>query len=316
MLINNLDNPLISVIVPIFNQDKVLKTCIDSIINQSYTNIQIILINDGSTDNCAKICNQYKNKDERVLYIEQDNIGQSFTYKTGVQNSNGKYVTFVNADDNISSEMLTSLVRQLQYNTQISACTFNTFSDDEKLKVLNNMEFSVKCKTLLNDSFYDVPVSNRIIGKLYDISLFEDFDFPNINLCAEEFITYKLIYKASKINYLAKPLYNIRINEADPDFNLSVQKFNNLLLAYKQKIDFFFAKKNERLIQMSLNSLFDIYIKYYFSNLKITKQLTKKDFLNAKEQIKLLCNCLGSKEGKKYWALFKFKIIKYGFLDA
>lgn len=316
MLINNLDNPLISVIVPIYNQQEYLRVCIDSLLAQSYTNIQIILINDGSTDESDAICQEYKAKDERIIYICQENCGQGMAYQTGVQNATGEYITFVDGDDAVSPEMIITLVRGLQYNTKISACSFNTFNKDEQLKALNNMDFAVNYQTMLNDSFSDVAMCNKIIGKLFEKSLFDQIDFPAVNFHAEEMITYKLIYASTKVNYIAKPLYNIRKKNNPNSEVLTVQKFQDLLKAYSDKIDFFEKKGNMNQIEKTLNNVFDVYIKYYFSPLKITKQLTSKDFKKTKEDISAMCEKLGPNKAKKAWAMFKMKVFKYGFLES
>lgn len=316
MLINNLDNPKISVIVPVFNQENFLRICLDSLLTQSYTNLQIILVNDGSTDSSQAICEEYAQKDERVVCISQENCGQGMAYKAGFSKADGEYITFVDGDDAVSPEMIITLVRGLQYNTKISACSFNTFTKDEQLKALNNMDFAVNYQTMLNDSFFDVAMSNKIIGKLFEKSLFENIDFPVINFHAEEMITYKLIYASTKVNYIAKPLYNIRKKTNPNSEVLTVQKFQDLLNAYSQKIEFFEKKGNMNQIEKTLNNIFDVYIKYYFSPLKATKQLTSKDFKKTKEDISALCDKLGPNKSKKAWAMFKMKVFKYGFLES
>lgn len=92
---------LISVIVPIYNAEKYLKICIDSIINQSYYNIQIILVDDGSEDNCPAICDEYAQLDTRIIVIHKKNQGLVLARKSGLQIATGEYITFVDADDYI-----------------------------------------------------------------------------------------------------------------------------------------------------------------------------------------------------------------------
>ena len=103
----------ISVIVPIYNVEQYLSQCLDSIINQTYTNLEIILINDGSTDNSEKICNQYKLLDPRIIVIHKTNGGLSDARNTGIKIATGDYISFVDADDFIDKNMYTILFQKI-----------------------------------------------------------------------------------------------------------------------------------------------------------------------------------------------------------
>ena len=101
---------LISVIVPIYNVEKYIKKCIDSIINQTYKNLEIILVNDGSPDECGKICDEYERIDSRIVVIHKENGGLSDARNAGLKVMHGKYVAFVDSDDWIEPEMYLSLI--------------------------------------------------------------------------------------------------------------------------------------------------------------------------------------------------------------
>ena len=90
---------LISVIVPVYNAEKYLQKCLDSILEQTYQNLEIIIINDGSTDNSGQICQEYEKQDDRIIYIEKENSGVSDTRNAGLDRMTGTYVTFVDSDD-------------------------------------------------------------------------------------------------------------------------------------------------------------------------------------------------------------------------
>src|SRR5690606_39722826 len=104
--------PKVSIIVPIFNVEKYLKRCIDSLINQSYKKIEIILINDGSEDNSATICKQYAATYQQIVYIEQENQGLSGARNTGIKNSTGEYILFVDSDDYIELDAVEILTKK------------------------------------------------------------------------------------------------------------------------------------------------------------------------------------------------------------
>lgn len=112
--------PKVSIIVPIFNVEKYLKRCIDSLINQSYKKIEIILINDGSEDNSATICKQYAATYQQIVYIEQENQGLSGARNTGIKNSTGEYILFVDSDDYIELDAVEILTKKaLKYDLEI-----------------------------------------------------------------------------------------------------------------------------------------------------------------------------------------------------
>lgn len=115
----------ISVIVPIYNVEQYLSQCLDSIINQTYTNLEIILINDGSTDNSEKICNQYKLLDPRIIVIHKTNGGLSDARNTGIKIATGDYISFVDADDFIDKNMYKKLIQLMLISSGIITIIIN-----------------------------------------------------------------------------------------------------------------------------------------------------------------------------------------------
>lgn len=104
---------LVSVIVPVYNVEKYLKKCVDSILSQSYQNIEVILINDGSLDGSGEICEAYAKKDERIKYITQNNSGLGKTRNRGIEEASGKYLLFVDSDDYIENTMIEKLYHNI-----------------------------------------------------------------------------------------------------------------------------------------------------------------------------------------------------------
>lgn len=122
----NLD--LVSVIIPIFNSEKYLSRCIESILNQDYENLELILINDGSSDSSDSICLHYKNLDRRVQYIETKNNGVSHARNVGIFNSNGKYITFIDSDDFVERNFISELLHGLKtVNADLAMCNLNYY---------------------------------------------------------------------------------------------------------------------------------------------------------------------------------------------
>lgn len=200
---------LISVIVPVFKVENYLNRCVDSILNQTYTNFELILVDDGSPDRCGQICDDYANKDSRVKVIHKENGGLSDARNAGIDIAVGEYYTFVDSDDWAHTDYLSILYYLLKdTSADISVCSYIR-TDNEKVKCdLNNTQIyeltNLEALEFLCNSFYRQMVTAW--GKLYHKSLFSDIRFPVGKIHEDEFITYKLLYKAKKIALTTKQL--------------------------------------------------------------------------------------------------------------
>ena len=127
--------PLISVIVPIYKVEKYLNKCVQSILNQTYENLEIILVDDGSPDNCGKICDQLAQKDDRIVVIHKQNGGLSSARNAGIEIANGEYIGFVDSDDYVEKFMYELLLKSIkESNTMLSVCAiYYTFENGEKI---------------------------------------------------------------------------------------------------------------------------------------------------------------------------------------
>ena len=105
------NSPLVSVIIPVYNTEKYLLKCVDSVLAQTYTNIEIILVEDGSPDNCPTLCDEYAKKDSRIKVIHKKNEGSSLARKTGINNANGEYLAFVDSDDWVEENYIKKAIR-------------------------------------------------------------------------------------------------------------------------------------------------------------------------------------------------------------
>ena len=124
-----MSNPLISVIVPIYNVEQYLHECIDSIISQTYNNLEIILVDDGSPDRCPQICDEYKQKDNRICVIHKNNGGQSDARNKGLEVATGKFISFIDGDDVITKDFVETLYEPLLLKNEISisVCAIKPF---------------------------------------------------------------------------------------------------------------------------------------------------------------------------------------------
>ena len=195
---------MISIIVPVYNVENYLEECLDSIKNQTYTDIEVILVNDGSTDNSQVICERYCQQDPRFHLINQSNQGQSVARNNGVAASRGEFITFVDSDDVIKSDMLQQLMRYMDTGIDIVEC-----DRTEAIQCLNEEKKDIHVKEFdSNEALYQCfnhGVSWSPVAKLYRRKIVEKVPFLE-NLIYEDFYTgivsLKYIHKMRKIDYI------------------------------------------------------------------------------------------------------------------
>lgn len=213
----------ISIIVPMHNAAEYLRPCIESILKQTYRNFELILVDDGSTDETLIICQEFKDHDSRVRYVTSNHLGVGAARNRGLELATGQYITFIDSDDFIQVEYLDRLYHNLQTNrSDIVVCNFAHFdtnkqaylihvTDEEKQKVLE------KCYTPAEWLSYEGVGFNCLdflVGcphcKLYKRSLFENIVYPQ-GIMEDEYTTWKIYLNASKISYLNYDGYAYRI---------------------------------------------------------------------------------------------------------
>lgn len=258
----------IAVIVPLYNVEEYLPRCIDSILNQSFSDFRLILINDGSTDRSGDICDEYKEKDNRIKVIHQENMGISMARNNGIENVKEDYVTFVDSDDYIHRDMLKILYRTLnKYKGDISVCQFELSYEDIRIE---DEELENHSITKNNRQAVDMIVGesnvNMIVpwGKLYKRRLFENIKYPEGKYHEDEFVTYKLIYKAKKVVINTEELYYYTQRKQSITGSTYNSKRLVKLEALKEAIDFFKDHDEKELESRArLRYLMNIQIGYY-----------------------------------------------------
>lgn len=204
-------NELISVIIPVFGVEEYLNECITSVVDQTYKNLEIILVDDGSPDNCPQMCDKWAEKDERIKVIHKENGGLSDARNAGIEIATGKYIAFVDSDDFIRQDMLEKLYAALmKENADIAACGILSCEGDKE-NVWGCKDFAgtpEQIYTLLyDDTAYPVAAWN----KLYTRSCWQKLRFPVGKTCEDAFTTYQLIHNAKRIVMIPEPLYCYRI---------------------------------------------------------------------------------------------------------
>lgn len=304
------ENELISVIVPVYNIEKYLEKCVTSIVSQTYSNLEIILVDDGSTDQSGFLCDVYAEKDDRIHVIHKANAGLSDARNVGIENSKGKYISFVDSDDYIDSAYVESLYHTLMhFSADISICNFSKVYEQGRTDdyvVASHAVITGKQaiqKLSERDSIYYIVAWN----KLYKRELFANVKFPVGRINEDEFVIHRLFGQCDKIACLKDVLYFYyqrpdsimgKINKKDTEYCLNKIEFmldrvNYLqtihmepyaVKIYKKAVFLYYnnvlENKNDTELKQKKNRMEQIE-KEFWKNYEITK------FLSLKQQIQI-----------------------------
>ncbi len=202
---------LISIIIPVYNVEQYLPQCLDSVFNQTYSNLEIILVNDGSTDRCPEICEAYAARDSRIKVIHKSNGGLSDARNAGIRVATGQYIAFLDSDDLLAPIFLKKLLHELTENdADIVECNFFSFEKDVDFN--HNQTHNVK--------IYDTETALKLVmegilggvvwNKLYRKELAVKTLFPLNKINEDEFWTYKVFAKAERVVKISDTLYFYR----------------------------------------------------------------------------------------------------------
>ena len=210
----------ITVIVPVYNVENYLNKCLDSLINQTYKNLEIIVINDGSTDNSGEICQEYAQKDNRIIYVEQENGGLSDARNAGLERMTGSYVTFVDSDDWVEPNYVEVLNNKLiGYQADIAIGNYYSYNEDEAMYYfhVNSESYYEKLYDNISifENLYDAKQMKSFslisaCGKLYKAELFDYIRFDKGKLGEDGYINQKLYLLVQKVIYINQGLYAYR----------------------------------------------------------------------------------------------------------
>lgn len=297
----------LSVIVPVYNVEPYLRRCIDSIVNQTYNNLEIILIDDGSPDNCGRICDEYANKDSRISVIHQKNGGLSVARNSGMDVATGDYIAFVDSDDYIASDMYKSMISILENNNLDIVCCGDYRVVGDKvygnegsgaLKIFSQDE--IIYKALLD---YQVAAWNKVYK--YDVT--KDIRFPVGRKFEDTATSYLFFSKSKKVGVIDRAYYYYFKNiNSITQTSFKAQDRYDFVKGYIERLEF--AEKNDikcinecksLLLKSALSCLTAVYARSNDENDKIfrkLKSLIEKyrssdtySMLNLKYKIYLWC---------------------------
>lgn len=287
--------PLVSVIVPVYNVEKYLKECLDSVAGQTYRNLEIILVDDGSTDNSGVIVDEYKKKtgDKRIKIMHKKNGGLSSARNAGMKHTNGEYIVFVDSDDYIDKAYIEKLYNiACREKADIVACSFKSYSYDNSILKKSPIwpEKSLRGVDAIEDAFKNKRPS-YICLCLYKTSLFKDNDilFPEGQDFEDIPTKIKLLYHANNVAFTNEKLYYYQIrNNSITGANLSEERYNDFLQSLADVRDYLSSmgvKKKYRFLN---------YFEFYSMN-------TLMNYLARDKQ---------DKSNKKYWKKIRSRMKK------
>lgn len=197
---------MVSVIIPIYNVEQFLNKCVNSVLNQTYKNLEIILVDDGSTDESGEMCDQLKKIDKRIIVIHKPNGGLSDARNVGLDAARGEYYAFVDSDDYISEDMIESMVNcAVRFSCEIAICNMVRFSEKNNVKPFYCPVH--KEQILKNKDKFLTLNQPSVCNKLFKANLFEDIYFPKGKYYEDTFIYHKLLYRAKNVVLTGKDSY-------------------------------------------------------------------------------------------------------------
>lgn len=256
---------LISVIIPVYNVEEYLCRCVDSVLDQTYRNTEILLVDDGSPDNCPAICDEYARQDARVRVLHQENKGLSGARNAGIDVAKGQWLAFVDSDDYLAPDFLERLLETCERTgSDLSVCRWE-YVRGEKIPEHGTGETRVYtgremlANLYLPDGAYFVVAWN----KLYRRELFEEIRYPLGKIHEDEATTYRIYDKVRKAAYVDRSLYGYFVTPVSITRGFNPRRMD-WVTAVAERIDFFEEKGYRELMVPGLQALADGSIDIYF----------------------------------------------------
>ena len=279
--------PLISVIVPVYRVEEYLERCVKSILSQTYKNLEVILVDDGSPDQCPAICDACAEKDARVKVIHQENKGLSGARNAGIDAASGEYLAFVDSDDYVSPHFIEELYQLLQdTGCAIGQCRFSYVKGDGLVEEGDSAFCIYRGESLMEQLYGPEEKATCFVvawNKLYRAELFKEtgIRYPEGRIHEDEATTYRLFHEAKKLAFLDRALYGYYTENGGSITSVFSAKRLQWLTAHEERIVFFKKNGYEKLLPAAYRKLCDACITFYF---RCTEQV--KDAEELKKELR------------------------------
>ena len=278
---------LISVIVPVYRVEKYLERCVKSILSQTYKNLEVILVDDGSPDQCPAICDACAEKDARVKVIHQENKGLSGARNAGIDAASGEYLAFVDSDDYVSPHFIEELYQLLQdTGCAIGQCRFSYVKGDGLVEEGDSAFCIYRGESLMEQLYGPEEKATCFVvawNKLYRAELFKEtgIRYPEGRIHEDEATTYRLFHEAKKLAFLDRALYGYYTENGGSITSVFSAKRLQWLTAHEERIAFLKKNGYEKLLPAAYRKLCDACITFYF---RCTEQV--KDAEELKKELR------------------------------
>lgn len=323
-------NECISIIVPVYNVEQYLDECIQSIINQTYSNLEIILIDDGSTDSSSKMCDCYANQDSRIKVIHQKNAGLSAARNIGTNMATGQYITYIDSDDYIAKDYIECLYEMIEkYNADIAICRFRyVYGTNEEDVDGKEAIFSYNKTEALRTLLLENEFGHYTHQKLFKKEIVQQYPFPVGKIYEDIATTYLYFDAANTIVYSQKQLYYYRQRPGSIITGAYNEKNKFDVLNTLDSMEEFLRKKHPDLVSyMIVPKMFYYLHTYarlpedsssYLEEQEKVKKYIKNNRANAlrfpnmpkSTKKKILLSYMGGKIYRKVWKLQKEQLAK------
>lgn len=280
----NTDLPLITIVVPIYNVAKYLNKCVDSLLNQTYDNLEIILVNDGSSDNCGNICDFYKKRDFRITVIHKTNGGLSDARNAGIEIAKGTYIAFVDSDDYVKADYIEKLFRGIEEHcAEVAVCSFELISETGKVIGIEEVAKEKICisgRRLLQKVL--TPYGGRYViacNKLYKADIFKRLRFKEGKLYEDEYINFRLFWDCKKVALVPDRLYCYLQRQGSIQRTpLTLDKIDMKRGVHFERIAFYEIKQAESLYRRSVQMYCNWLVNCFMDSFDILDKKHKIDF--------------------------------------
>lgn len=253
----------ITVILPIYNVEHYLQKCLDTVLNQTYKNLEIILVDDGSTDRSGTICDENARLDNRIIVIHKTNGGLSDARNAGINIATGKYIAFIDSDDYIHEEYIEKLYEAIiQTCADVSVCSF--FYVDEIGTVMNRESLVNETNVFTGKAILDKALKPGGVGyvvawnKLYKKEIFENLRYEKGKIHEDEFINYKLFWRCNQVVVIKDHLYFYRQRKGSiQGTKIDLKRIQTQHEMHLDRIRFYKDKEEQHLLTRSLQSYFN-----------------------------------------------------------
>lgn len=301
----------ITVVIPVYNGENYIVKCIDSVLNQTYKNLEIIIVNDGSTDKTKGILEKYVNNNSRIKIFEQSNKGISAARNLGIDHTKTNYITFIDSDDWIESDMIELLYRNIvKYNSEISACGYYLdFQNNVKEINADATIHNFTKKEALTRILFDEEIKSHPWGRLYRTSLFKNLRFPVGRIYEDYALLYLLVNEGENFVLEKVPKYHYVQHSASLSNDFTPQKEFDLLLGLLERHQF--VLENESSID-EVKLFKNISSKKIFTTIKnIVRSKKSNEMMNEMEIVfEKLQWLIDNSKDVKFFNLLKLQLFK------